>query len=213
MKKILIFILIISLLLIEGCSTVSYGVRKEIQKEDTLASEENELNSNNELTDQSEETNLLQNISFNAKQNPVVLVNFKDQQIEGLLMGMVSDSLLIQNVTISADTLNHLIAINEINHIRIIKKTRIGELTVYGLLIGAGTGLVIGFASGDDPPGWYSMTAGEKASVGALILGMVGGILGGLTGLGAGRDEEYDLSDQHYFQKVKLISELSGYEQ
>jgi hypothetical protein len=32
-----------------------------------------------------------------------------------------------------------------------------------GLLIGIGVGMVLGFADGDDPPGWFSFSAGDKA--------------------------------------------------
>jgi hypothetical protein len=40
------------------------------------------------------------------------------------------------------------------------------------------TGAIIGFAQGDDPPGWFSTTAGEKA----LILGTAGFAAGALIG-------------------------------
>jgi hypothetical protein len=51
---------------------------------------------------------------------------------------------------------------------------------VYGLVGGALAGGVLGLASGDDPPGWFSMTAGEKAGLGAVAFGALGGI-GGLV--------------------------------
>lgn len=52
----------------------------------------------------------------------------------------------------------------------------------YGFLIGTGTGAVTGFLSGDDPPGFLSFTAPEKA----LILGIVGGFTGSMVGVVAG---------------------------
>lgn len=51
-----------------------------------------------------------------------------------------------------------------------------------GLLFGATTGVVAGFLSGDDPPGWFAMTAEEKATG----LGILGGIGGGILGLPIG---------------------------
>ena len=51
-----------------------------------------------------------------------------------------------------------------------------------GLLIGAATGAVIGFASGDDGPGWFSFTAEEKAALGAVGLGGLGAVIGLIAG-------------------------------
>lgn len=61
----------------------------------------------------------------------------------------------------------------------------------YGALRGAGIGLfagavggaVIGFASGDDPPGLISLKAKDKAVIGGIALGFTGAIVGGLVGL------------------------------
>jgi len=51
---------------------------------------------------------------------------------------------------------------------------------VYGFMGGALMGGVLGLASGDDPPGWFSMTAGEKAGAGVVVFGVLGGV-GGLV--------------------------------
>lgn len=51
-----------------------------------------------------------------------------------------------------------------------------------GTLVGAGTGAVLGLASGDDPPGFLAFTAGEKA----LVLGVFFGATGAVVGLIAG---------------------------
>ncbi len=51
-----------------------------------------------------------------------------------------------------------------------------------GLLVGAGVGAAIGLASGNDSPcsGWFCWALGaeEKAAIGAVVLGVVGGIIG-----------------------------------
>ncbi len=47
-----------------------------------------------------------------------------------------------------------------------------------GFLSGAVTGMTIGLASGNDPPGWFALTASEKALYLGLALGTVGGVLG-----------------------------------
>lgn len=52
-----------------------------------------------------------------------------------------------------------------------------------GLLIGGGAGFVLGYADGDDPPGWFSWTAEEKAAIGAAMMGTSGLVVGGIVGL------------------------------
>jgi hypothetical protein len=47
-----------------------------------------------------------------------------------------------------------------------------------GALIGAGSGVVIGLASGDDEDGFVAFSAGEKAAIWGLTLGAVGGVVG-----------------------------------
>lgn len=60
-------------------------------------------------------------------------------------------------------------------------------LTV-GLLAGAGTGALIGFASGDDKCRnegfgcWFALTAPEKAGILGIVFGGVGAVAGAVTG-------------------------------
>ena len=55
-----------------------------------------------------------------------------------------------------------------------------------GALIGLGTGAAIcaiaGYAPDDDPPGWFSFTAGEKVEVLAVFGGLTGALVGALIG-------------------------------
>ncbi|HEY6505642.1 MAG TPA: hypothetical protein VIZ28_16820 [Chitinophagaceae bacterium] len=56
-----------------------------------------------------------------------------------------------------------------------------GALIGFG--IGAFTGIVAGFVSGDDDPDtWFAMTAGEKAVGGGILLGGTGAIIGAIIG-------------------------------
>jgi hypothetical protein len=52
-----------------------------------------------------------------------------------------------------------------------------------GSLIGVTSGALIGYASGDDPPGWFSLTAGEKAVLAGVGLGLTGLVVGTVVGL------------------------------
>ena len=167
---------------------------------------ENEVSLENSLEDDN-----LQNISFQAKKNPLVFVSFKDQQINGLLMGMEADSVLIKIEQISLTSPFQHIFINEIYHIKEIRKSKFGKHFVYGLLIGVGTGIILGLANGDDKSGFIQFSAEDKAVMSGSLLGLGGGLIGAITIIGSGQDLKYDLSDLHYLQKIQVISKLSGY--
>jgi hypothetical protein len=55
----------------------------------------------------------------------------------------------------------------------------------YGLLAGGGGGAIIGYASGDDDPGFFTFTAEEKALIGAIAFGGMGAALGAVIGAAA----------------------------
>ena len=60
-----------------------------------------------------------------------------------------------------------------------------------GFLAGAGFGVLIGLADGDDPPeNFIQFSAAEKAMLGGAVLGAVGGVVGGVAGL-ASRTERW----------------------
>jgi hypothetical protein len=55
----------------------------------------------------------------------------------------------------------------------------------FGLLVGGGGGAIIGYASGDDDPGFLSFSAEEKALMGAVAFGGIGAVLGAVMGAAA----------------------------
>lgn len=67
-----------------------------------------------------------------------------------------------------------------------VRFVRHGTGALEGGGIGAGTGvalgIMIGFGSGDDPKGWFSLTAEEKAAILGIGLGATGGLVGAITG-------------------------------
>lgn len=76
------------------------------------------------------------------------------------------------------------VSIANIEELKFRRKGKIGM----GLGIGAGAGLVLGaitgYASGDDEPGFFSMTAEDKAVVSGILLVPVGAGIGALVATG-----------------------------
>ncbi|UCF65816.1 MAG: hypothetical protein JSW33_08290 [bacterium] len=109
----------------------------------------------------------------------------------------------VEGDTISfiAGSLNETITIS-IEDIKELKFKRTGKGVVEGfftgILTGGILGAVVGYAEGDDPPGWFSMTAGEKAA--ALGLGF--GIIGGVAGLVGGAI--HGSVDNYYFKALEI---------
>ena len=64
-----------------------------------------------------------------------------------------------------------------------------------GLLIGmlgcAATGAVVGYAQGDDQPGFVSLSAGTKATMLGVIGAVAGGAIGALVGASVGHKDRY----------------------
>lgn len=62
-----------------------------------------------------------------------------------------------------------------------------GRTVLYATLIGVATGMAVGLASGDDPPGFPSFSAGEKALLYSVLMAPAGAVTGLLVGPGPER--------------------------
>jgi hypothetical protein len=108
---------------------------------------------------------------------------------------ILMDSFNMSGITLTAD---------EIQKITITKKSRFFKGIGLGLVIGGGSGALLGFASGDDDSGWFRWTAEEKAVMGGLGLGVVGLLTGGIVGAIKGIDESVVLEGRTP-EEMKLI--------
>jgi hypothetical protein len=92
--------------------------------------------------------------------------------LEGALYEIKDSSILVSNSILKDDYINGEFELSKIdfNNIDLVKIRRKNSM-LFGALIGAATGFgaggLIGLISGDDPPGFFSFSAGEKA----LLLG------------------------------------------
>lgn len=98
-----------------------------------------------------------------------------------------ADSLVVRN----GDGVTRTVATGGVLIRRAAGKERLLSLvrgTVYGLASGAALGAVVGYASGDDPPGQYfSLTAEENAAFAAILFGGLGTVVGTVVGIVAPR--------------------------
>ena len=65
-----------------------------------------------------------------------------------------------------------------------VQSSRRGQGAAIGLAVGAGMGALMGYASGDDPDGIVSFSAGAKAGMGALVFGLAGTLIGAASASG-----------------------------
>ena len=116
----------------------------------------------------------------------IVVTKTDGAQVEGELLTVKTASILLR---LSSEFKGVEINVNEISQIRINKKSKFFSGIGKGLLIGAGTGALLGLASGDDSSsGWFSFSASDKALMGGFLLGLGGIIVGGISGLMSGTD-------------------------
>ena len=125
----------------------------------------------------------------------IVLLLHNQPEIAGRLLSVRDSALVISTNKAPAHHINaqtagiSVVKNQNIRRVIIKGESRVLEGMVLGLLIGAGTGVMIGVAAGDDEPcpnhssggplepgsGWcLSFTAGEKALAAGIVLGAVG---------------------------------------
>lgn len=136
------------------------------------------------------------------KHGAELIIQKKDgQSVRGELLTVKGNLLLVME---SGSLSGISVDIGDIHDIKIVKKSRFLKGLGFGLLIGGGGGALLGFLSGDDPPGWFSMTAGQKALLGGLAFGILGAPIGGIWGTIKGIDESIVLESRSP-EEIKLI--------
>jgi hypothetical protein len=125
--------------------------------------------------------------------------------VKGELIAVRGHSLLLDSSNLSENSID----IGDVSAITIINKSQIWSGLGLGLLVGVGGGVVAGYASGDDRPGWFSLTAGEKAFLGGAVFGVIGIVVGGIAGALAGIDGTIDVNDANDpYQTSKVLEKL-----
>lgn len=102
-----------------------------------------------------------------------------DNQIARLL-SVRNDTLLLQ--VVPPETLAVALAAVTRLEVSTARGRNTGQGAAIGGLIGLASGVLMGAASGDDPPGFFSFTAGDKALILGVGLAIPGLVIGALVG-------------------------------
>lgn len=96
------------------------------------------------------------------------------------VLSVRNDTLFLQ--VVPAETLAVALAGVTRLEVSTARRRNTGQGAAIGGLIGLTSGVLMGAASGDDPPGWFSFTAGEKALILGVGLAVPGLVIGALVG-------------------------------
>jgi hypothetical protein len=150
---------------------------------------------------------LSENLMAGERRGAMLIVQKKEgSQENGELIAVKQNSILLLGSSSGTDV---SIDVTDINTIKIVKKSRALSGLGIGSLIGGGSGAAIGFLSGDDPPEqWlFNFSAGEKALIAGMALGVVGGLIGLTAGALAGTDKTIQIEGKSDLEiKVALAN-------
>ncbi len=142
-------------------------------------------------------------VNLNAKERrgATLIITKKDsQQIEGELITVKPNSLLLLNTEGKDESID----IADIRVITIVKKSKVGEGALYGLLIGGAIGVVCGGSSGDG----FILSSEEQAAIGGLVFGLLGALLGAGIGAVAGTDKTIHFEGMTDLEIRKALDKL-----
>jgi hypothetical protein len=123
---------------------------------------------------------------------------------KALLVGTRSDTLVL-----TTDT-ELTVAVADVVRLDVLRgrKSKTWAGAGIGFLVGGVAGFAIGLASGDDPPGWFSYTAEQKAVAGGVVLGLAGGLVGGIVGAVSKTDQWEEIPSDRF--RVSLLPAHRG---
>jgi hypothetical protein len=159
---------------------------------------------------------LSENLYANKKGAELIIQKIVGQQVQGELITVKNNSLLLLDSESGADV---SVDIREIKLIEIVKKSKGLAWGSIGLVSGAVIGALIGYFEGDDPPfmmtefgptmtGPFLFTDDEKALNYGIGCGIVGGALGGIGGAIAGADKIIQIERKSDTEIKEILQEL-----
>lgn len=146
------------------------------------------------------DTSIVQNIIIKTKDGIIKegkLISVSDSLV--IIKPLENESLLEYNKD-STEEYSYL----QITSVTIQNDSKVLSGMGTGFLVGAGFGASIGLIDGDDTGGFIGFSAGQKALIGGISLGVVGALIGTAIGAGSSEDEEIIIKtkdDLRYLKK------------
>ncbi len=124
------------------------------------------------------------------------------------LVGIDDDSLRFRDSNDSTG-LVQAEPLSAISQITLVRHASAGEVLLASVIAG-GVGAALGFMSGDDPPGWFSMTAEEKAVVGGAVFSVMALVVGGVVQMLRAVDVEIPLDSCDVSTRREVVRAILG---
>jgi len=138
-----------------------------------------------------------------------ILVTMKDgKAFSGELLAVKGTDLVILDGTTAAGITASLA---DVKTVKVIKTSKFWKGVGWGFIIGAPVGALIGAASGKKDPGWFEFTPAQGAILGAVSLGSLSALVGGIAGAGAGTDANISVSSASATDLATAAAELRRY--
>ena len=140
------------------------------------------------------------NLYAKGRRGAILIITKKNgHQTEGELITVKPNSLLLLSIT----GRDMSVGIADIKVIRIVKKSKVGKGLLYGLLIGGGGGVLLGF---------IFPTYIDEYNWGPFFYGILGGggglLLGGLIGATEGRDKTIQIEGISDLEIKEVLEKL-----
>lgn len=139
-----------------------------------------------------------------------VIVDLKNGiNYQGKLIDVGTDNIVLITSAINSDSTNLslidtlILFSQDIESVTIDRSDESSEVLIYTTLSFAALGVIIGFASGDDPASEESLNFSFTASEKATYLGILGGVIGFLAGLLFDAEETIDINSTEDIEKLK----------
>jgi hypothetical protein len=131
-------------------------------------------------------------LTAKEKRGHDVLVTMKDgKSVSGELLAVKGTDLIIMDGSTAAGITASLA---DVRSVKVIKNSKFLKGVGWGFIIGAPLGALIGAASGKSNPGWFEVTPAQGAVLGAISLGTISALVGGVFGAAAGADQNIPVS-------------------
>lgn len=137
-------------------------------------------------------------------QNIIIVMN-DGRVFEGELLAVMNKSLVVGDSSLE---LGIEVNIEDVDHITVVKQTKLLKGLGRGFLIGAVTGALLGFISGNDKEGMIQFSASEKALFMGVLFGGAGAIIGGIASAMSGIDNSVNIASVSPSERYRALTDL-----